>query len=204
MAGVIDTYLASLRHDLDFDPALARRLAQEVESHLWEAAEADPAWPSDVAERRAVERFGLAREIAVQFAADAVAQQSRRTWLTVIAAVIVTFIAMRLRVMWLSDIEITSLAPFIDRYAFAAAVAVATVGWLVFRGSLLPLAACLTGLAVSIVAGFMRAELFAGGAPLHVLLPAAGEVALVGLLAWRIVDLRRRVRRTASLQGTGT
>ena len=61
-----------LRRDLDFDPALARRMADEVEAHLWDAAEADPAWPSPEAERRAVERFGLAREIAAQFAADAV------------------------------------------------------------------------------------------------------------------------------------
>jgi hypothetical protein len=206
MAGVIDSYLASLQRDLDFDPALARRLTEEVESHLRDAAEADPAWPSDDAERRAVERFGLAREIAAQFAADAVAQQSRRTWLTVIAAVVMTFVAMRLRVMWLSDIEITaaSLAPFVDRYAFASAIAVATVGWFAFRSSLLPLAVCLVGLAASIAAGFVRADLFTGGAPLHVLLPAAAEVALVGLLAWRVVDLGRRVRRTENLKGIGT
>lgn len=206
MAGVIDTYLASLRRDLDFDPALARRLAEEVEAHLWEAAEADPAWPSAEAERRAVERFGLAREVAVQFAADAVTQQSRRTWLAVIAAVIVTFVAMRLRVMWLSDIEIAaaSLAPFIDRYAFLAAIAVATLGWFAFRSSLLPLAVCFAGLVASIVAGFVRADLFAGGAPLHVLLPAAAEVALVGLLAWRLVDLGRCVRRTTGLRRMGT
>jgi hypothetical protein len=46
MAGVIDDYVASLRRELDFDPALARRLASEVEDHLRDAAEADPAWPS--------------------------------------------------------------------------------------------------------------------------------------------------------------
>ena len=44
MAGVIDDYVASLRRELDFDPALARRLASEVEDHLRDAAEADPAW----------------------------------------------------------------------------------------------------------------------------------------------------------------
>lgn len=206
MAGVIDSYLATLRRDLDFDSALAHRLSEEVESHLRDAAEADPAWPSDDAERRAVERFGLAREIAVQFAADAVAQHSRRTWLTVFAAVIVTFVAMRLRVIWLSDMEIAaaSLAPFIDRYAFAAAIAVATAGWFIARGSLLPLAVCLAGLAASIAAGFVRADLFAGGAPPHVLLPAAAEVVLVGLLGWRVVDLGRRVRRTETLKRIGT
>ena len=68
MSGVIDDYVAALRRELDFDPALARRLASEVEDHLRDAAEADPAWPSPEAERRAVERFGLGREIAAQFA----------------------------------------------------------------------------------------------------------------------------------------
>ena len=65
MAGVIEGYLASLRHEIDFDPALAGRMADEIEAHLRDAAEADPAWPSPEAERRAVERFGLAREIAL-------------------------------------------------------------------------------------------------------------------------------------------
>ena len=49
MAGVIETYLAGLRRELDFDPALARRMTDEIEAHLWEAAEADPAWPSSEA-----------------------------------------------------------------------------------------------------------------------------------------------------------
>ena len=103
MAGVIDDYVAALRRDLDFDPALARRMADEVEAHLWDAAEADPAWPSAEAERRAVERFGLAREIAAQFATDAVERQARRSWIVLLATVAVTFVAMRLRVMWLAD-----------------------------------------------------------------------------------------------------
>ena len=42
MSGVIDDYVAALRRELDFDPALARRLASEVEDHLRDAAEADP------------------------------------------------------------------------------------------------------------------------------------------------------------------
>jgi hypothetical protein len=78
MAGVIDSHLAGLRRELDFDPVLARRMTEEIEAHLRDAAEADPAWPSPDAERRAVARFGLAREIAAEFAADAVARQSRR------------------------------------------------------------------------------------------------------------------------------
>ena len=203
MAGVIDQYVASLRRELDFDPALARRLASEVESHLWDAAEADPAWPALEAERRAVERFGLARGIAAEFAADAVDRQARRTWITLAVTVVVTFVAMRLRVIWLDDGAGSALAPLVDRYAFIAAIAVGIIGWFAFRHSLLAPAICLAGLAASIAAGIVRAGLFADGAPLHVLLASAGEIALVGLLSFHVIGLGRRLRRTAVLRGVG-
>jgi len=203
MAGVIDQYVASLRRELDFDPALARRLASEVESHLRDAAEADPVWPSVEAEQRAVERFGLARGIAAEFAADAVDRQARRTWITLAITVLVTFVAMRLRVIWLDDGAVSALAPLVDRYAFIAAIAVGVIGWFAFRRSLLAPAICLAGLAASIAAGIVRAGLFADGAPPHVLLAAAGEIALVGLLSFHVVGLGRRLRRTAVLRGVG-
>jgi hypothetical protein len=205
VAGVIESYVASLRRELDFDPALAGRIAAETESHLRDAAEADSAWPSPEAERRAVERFGLARAIASQFAADAVNRQARRTWTVVLATVIVTFIAMRLRVMWLGELgdSLSVLAPLIDRYAFVAALGVAAVGWFAFRRSLLPLAICLTALAASIVAGILRAGLFVEGAPVPVLLTAAGEIALIGLLSFQVIGFGRWLRRTATLRRTG-
>jgi hypothetical protein len=99
MASVIEQYVTALRQELDFDRELAQRVASEVEDHLRDAAEADPAWPSLDAERRAVERFGLARNIAAQFAADSVDRQTRRTWTTLLVTAFVTFVAMRLRVM---------------------------------------------------------------------------------------------------------
>lgn len=202
MAGVIDDYVATLKRDLDFDRALARRMADEVEAHLRDAAEADPAWPSDEAERRAVERFGLAREIAAQFATDAVNRQARRSWIALLATVAVTFVAMRLRVIWLSDTgdSLWMLAPLIDRYAFVAAMAVASIGWLAFRRSVIPLAVCLVALAASVAAGIVRAGLFVDGAPLHVLLPAAGEIALIGLLLFHVVGLGRSLKRMALLR----
>ena len=204
MAGVIDDYLATLRRELDFEPALARRMADEVEAHLWDAAEADPAWPSADAEHRAVARFGLAREIAAQFAADAVNRQAKRAWIMLLATIVVTFIAMRLRVMWLDDFgdAMSALAPIVDRYAFIAATAVGAIGWFAFRKSLLPLAICLAALAASIAAGILRAGLFVDGAPLHVLLGAAGEIALIGLLSFHVIGLGRRLRRTATLRRT--
>ncbi len=205
MAGVIEGYVASLRRELDFDPALARRMADEIEAHLWDAAEADPAWPSPEAERRAVERFGLAREIAGQFAADAVNRQARRTWIALLATVAVTFVAMRLRAMWLGDVgdSLSVLAPLVDRYAFIAALGVAAIGWFAFRRSLLPLAICLAALAASIAAGILRAGLLVEAAPLHVLLTAAGEIALIGLLSFHVIGLGRRLRRTAMLRRAG-
>lgn len=202
MAGVIGQYVASLKCDLSFDPALAQRMADEVEAHLWEAAEADAAWPSPGAEQRAVERFGFAREIAAQFATDAVNRQARRTWIALLATVAVTFVAMRLRVMWLADAgdSLSVLAPLVDRYAFIAAMTVAAVGWFAFRVSILPLAICLAALAASIGAGILRVGLFVSGAPLHVLLAAAGEIALIGLLLFHVVGLGRSLRRTALLR----
>jgi hypothetical protein len=205
VAGVIEGYVASLRRELDFDPALARRMTDEIEAHLWDAAEADPAWPSPEAERRAVERFGLAREIAGQFAADAVNRQARRTWIALLATVAVTFVAMRLRVIWLGDVgdSLSVLAPLVDRYAFIAALGVAAIGWFAFRRSLLPLAICLAALAASIAAGILRAGLFVEAAPLHVLLTAAGEIALIGLLSFHVIGLGRWLRRTAMLRRAG-
>ena len=200
-ASVIEQYVANLRRQLDFDPALAERLASEVEDHLRDAVEADPAGPSIEAERRAVERFGLAREIAGQFAAEAVDRQARRTWLTLLVAVVVTFVAMRLRIMWLDDGAVPPLAPLIDRYGFLAALLVSAVGWLAFRRSLLAPTLCLVSLAASIAAGVVRAGLFDQGVPPLVLLAAAGEFALLGLLLVEVVGFGRRLRRTASLRG---
>jgi len=203
MTGAIDDYVATLRRELDFDRALADRLASEVEDHLREAAEADPAWPSPEAERCAVERFGLGREIAAEFAADAIDRQARRTWITLAVTVAVTFVAMRLRVTWLDDGAGPDLAPLIDRYAFVAALTVGVVAWFAFRRSLAAFAICLGGLVASIGAGIVRADLFANGAPLHVLLSAAGEIALVGVLAFHVIGLGRRLRRTAELRRAG-
>jgi hypothetical protein len=202
MAGVIETYLATLRRELDFEPALARRMTEEIEAHLWDAAEADPAWPSPEAERRAVARFGLAREIAAEFAADAVSRQSRRTWIALLATFAVTFVAMRLRVVWLGEVgdSFSVLAPIVDRYAFVAALGVGALGWFAWRRSWLPLAICLLAIVASVAAGILRAGLFVEGAPLTVLLAAAGKIALIGLLSVHVIGLGRRLRRTAMLR----
>ena len=85
MAGVIDDYVAAAAARARLRSRAGAPPGSEVEDHLRDAAEADPAWPSPDAERRAVERFGLAREIAAQFAVDAVDRQARRTWIMLLS-----------------------------------------------------------------------------------------------------------------------
>ena len=55
----------------------------------------------------------------------------------------------------------------------------------------------------SIGAGIVRADLFANGAPTHVLLSAAGEIALIGVLSFHVIGLGRRLKRTALLRRAG-
>ncbi|MCA0302137.1 MAG: hypothetical protein LCH95_06995 [Proteobacteria bacterium] len=204
MAGVIDEYLAGLRRDLAFDPGLADRLVAEVEDHLREAVEADPRGATPDAERRAVERFGLAREIAAQCARDAIDRQARRTWATLAIAVVVTFVAMRLRVTWLDDGSPLSLAPLVDRYAFIAALVGGLVAWFARRQSAGALLGCALGLAASIVAGVLRADLFGSGAPPWVVLPAVAEIAMLVVLLAHLAGWLRRLKQTAALRRAGT
>ncbi len=199
MSRAIDDYVNALGRELSFDRALSRRVCAEIEDHLREVAEADPAWPAEEAERRAVARFGDWRDIAGQFTADAVHRQSKRTWLVLLAAVFATFLAMRLRMMWLEGGEeaVLALAPLIDRYAFVLGVTTAAAGWWMFRRSLLPIVICIAALVASIGAGIFRADLLA--APLHVVAGTVCEVALVLVLSFLVVALHRGRRRMATL-----
>jgi hypothetical protein len=45
--------------------------------------------------------------------------------------------------------------------------------------------------------------LFVEGAPVHVLVAAAGEIALIGLLLFQVIGLGRSLRRTATLRRPG-
>ena len=199
MSRAIDDYVNVLGRELSFDRGLSRRVRAEIEDHLREAAEADPAWPAEEAERHAVVRFGDWRDIAGQFTADAVNRQSKRPWLALLAAVFATFLAMRLRMMWLEGGEeaVLALAPLIDRYAFVLGVATAAAGWWLFRHSLLPIVICIAALAASIAAGILRTDLLA--APLHVVAGTVCEVALVLLLSFLVVELHRGRQRMATL-----
>src|SRR4030095_10215530 len=58
-------------------PALARRVGREVEDHLLEVVEGDPAADRQEAERRAVASFGEPRALAAQFAVVSLAAPAR-------------------------------------------------------------------------------------------------------------------------------
>lgn len=209
MAGVIDLYMAELGRRLAFDTALRARVCAEVEDHLREAAEHGAADPL-TAERRAVARFGAARDIAARFACDALAGETRRTWLTFAAAAGGALIAMRLRRM-LIDTAAFDAAPFaalLDRYAFIAALAAGAAGWLIWRFAprsggagvdrfRLPAriaAFALAALALSIAGGAVIAARHLSTPTLTAFLL---EIAMALWLGLQILALRRRTRAAA-------
>ena len=68
MSDLMTAYLDQLTRELSFDPSLARRMRAEAEDHLQEAVASDPMGVTTEAERRAIARFGAARDIAPQCA----------------------------------------------------------------------------------------------------------------------------------------
>ena len=142
-AGVIPDYLDALTRVLAFDRSLARCVRQEVEDHLREAVAADRSGDVLAAERRAVADFGDPRVLAAQFAAVALARQTRRTGIAAVLVVGGVFLAMKARLAWYSaalwtiseDMRaIAATVATIDRYAFWLSVIVATAG-LVYIGA---------------------------------------------------------------------
>jgi hypothetical protein len=138
---VIAEYAESLASRLALDPALARSVRQEVEDHLWEAAGDG----SPEAQRRAIARFGDARLIAEQLAAEAVFGRARRTALALVLALAGIFLAMKARLAWYALTQwgvceqtrsLGEALAVADRSAFwlAAAAAIAA-GW-AYRGRL--------------------------------------------------------------------
>ena len=94
---LVADYLDTLTRELSFDPALARRVRQEVEDHLHEDAAGDA---SVEAQQRAVRNFGDAREIASQYAALSLLRQTRRTGAVVVLAVAAIYLTMKSRLAW--------------------------------------------------------------------------------------------------------
>jgi len=94
-AGLISDYLESIADALSFDRSLSRRVRQEVEDHLREAAAADPIGDRLEAERRAIASFGASHAIAAQFAIVSLAKHTRRVGAAAIVVIAAVFAAMK-------------------------------------------------------------------------------------------------------------
>jgi HAAS len=124
---MISAYLRELADALRFDPPLARAVVQEVKDHLREAAAAEPIDDHQEAERRAIAKFGDARELAVQFAAVSLARWTRRAGIAIVLAIVAVMVMMKARVAWYAIMQrtmsddaraIAAVVLAIDRYAF--------------------------------------------------------------------------------------
>lgn len=137
-AGVISDYADALASKLAFDRRLARRVRQEVEAHLRDAAAADPADDTAEAERRAIAAFGDPQAIAAQFGATALARQARSAGAAIILVLGGVFIAMKARLAWYALTQwtvseetraLSDMVGMLDRSAFWLAVALGAAGW---------------------------------------------------------------------------
>lgn len=134
----IADYLDALTYELRFDPALARRVRQEVEDHLRQSADesSDCTAPAE-AQLRAIARFGDPRAIARQYAPTALLSQSRRAGITVLIVIAGIYAMMKGRLAWYGFTQ-WSLSPdvaamvatgfFVVRWVFIIALSLAVVG----------------------------------------------------------------------------
>ena len=136
---MIAQYLERLTRELEFDPALSRQIAREVEDHLWEAVESAPDAGREEAERRAVASFGDPRALAAQFAVVSLSRLARRVGLVSVLVIAAVFIAMKARLAWYGVMPVPlaqdarALAEAvlaIDRWAFWLAVLTGLAGWM--------------------------------------------------------------------------
>ena len=131
---MIADYAESLARPLAFDPELSRRVRDEVEDHLRDAAAAG----GPEAERAAIERFGDARQIAAQIASTAITGQARQAGLGVILVIACLFLAMKMRLAWYeftdwavceASMPLSDALATLDRSMFLLAAAAAAAAW---------------------------------------------------------------------------
>jgi hypothetical protein len=143
-SGMIAAFAELLAGKLDFNPSLSRRVRQEVQDHLWEAAAVGPSGNRREAVKRAIANFGDPHVIAAQFATAWLARQPWKLGVTVILVIGGVFVAMKARITWyaaaqwgLSD-DVRAVArsiALIDACAFwlSAIFAIAGCTYLVVR-----------------------------------------------------------------------
>lgn len=136
-SGMIAAFAELLAGKLEFSRSLARRVRQEVQDHLWEAAAASPSRNEREAVQRAIANFGDPHVIAAQFATAWLARQSWKVGVTVILVISSVFVAMKTRVTWYAaaqwglndDVRVVAKSvSLIDAYAFWLSVIVGIVG----------------------------------------------------------------------------
>jgi hypothetical protein len=134
---MIAAYAELLAGKLGFNPALSRRVRQEVEDHLWEAVAAEPSDNRGKAVQLAISKFGDADAIAAQFATLWLMKQMKKVGITVILVIAGVLVAMKARVAWYAlsqwglneDVRaIARLVGLIDAYAFWVSVIVGSAG----------------------------------------------------------------------------
>ena len=140
MSDLMTAYLDQLTRELSFDPSLARRMRAEAEDHLQEAVASDPMGVTTEAERRAIARFGAAREIAAQCAVPSLVKQVKNAGAAATLIAVGVLIAMKIRMAtYAATSQIVSDDPTldrlrtvistIDRYAFWCGLLIAICGW---------------------------------------------------------------------------
>jgi hypothetical protein len=144
---MIAGYLDRLAGALSYDRSLARRVREEIEDHLQEAAAADPTSDRVEAERRAVACCGDPRAIAAEFAVIALARRSRKLGIGVLLAIAGVLLAMKARVAWYGALQwvlcddvkpLAAVVGSIDGYAFLVSAIVAIVGSVYVCGRVIP------------------------------------------------------------------
>jgi hypothetical protein len=219
----IADYLDALTRELRFDPALSRRVREEIADHLHESMAHDAGACEDERARHAVERFGAPRELAAGFAAAALARQAKAIGVLMMLVVLGIYVAMKARVLWwginpaLHGSDLIAAFVMVGRGVFWLAVVVGLAGWL-YSGRLgaagrggtaarcwlrrcLALCGIVTAAVITLVVldaalVSMRVLATAWSSVLVVpLLFMAAEVILAAILAIHVVEL---VQRTAS------
>jgi len=214
-ADFISSYAQALAARLSFDPSLSRRVRQEVEDHLREAAAADASGDPLGAQRRAIAGFGDPGAIAAQIAVASLAGQLRKIGVTVVLVLAAMFLAMQTRLMWYDLTEwglcenvaaLCEMVGSIDRSAFLLAA---------FAGA----AACVLAgsrriLLCSVAAGGLVASVLCDGVltalrladwdwSLYFLIPLSSmavEIACAAVLLVRIRDVARCRSSASALQ----
>ena len=220
-------YLAELGRDLAFDPALSRRVRQEVEDHLREAAIAEPTESTIDAENRAIMRFGAPQKIADQYRAVSLHMRMKKTGVLVLCAILVAFGAMESRVVWYGltrwDIGAhlksvgETIVP-IDRYAFLLAIILGIAGSIYIASRPLPVAygpasrsqilyaqfliagaAAATAVAVTCEAILTSWRLAEAHWTANSLLPMGSLIIEIGIVFAALVYIRNTVRRASAI-----